>query len=97
MCGTRSASAARNLAPFSRDLRCGSTFAALAVLLGCAFGASDPNQGWIEVRSAHFVVSTNAGEKEAWRVADQSSRQLLGADDKVTAVRISIERMRNFI
>jgi tetratricopeptide (TPR) repeat protein len=47
-------------------------FAALAILpCSGAFGASDPNQGWIEVRSAHFVVSTNAGEKEARRIADQ--------------------------
>jgi hypothetical protein len=40
--------------------------AALATLLPCtgALGASDPNQGWIEVRSPHFVVSSNAGEKE---------------------------------
>jgi tetratricopeptide (TPR) repeat protein len=36
-----------------------------------AFGASDPNQGWIEVRSPHFVVASNAGEKEARRIADQ--------------------------
>jgi Flp pilus assembly protein TadD len=36
-----------------------------------AFGATDPNQGWIEVRSPHFVVSSNAGEKEARRIADQ--------------------------
>lgn len=48
-------------------------FAALATLLPClgAWGASGPNQGWIEVRSPHFVVSSNAGEKEARRVADQ--------------------------
>ena len=48
-------------------------FAALAPLLACAgaSGATDPNQGWIEVRSPHFVVSSNAGEKEARRVADQ--------------------------
>jgi len=47
--------------------------AALATLFPCtgALGASDPNQGWIEVRSPHFVVSSNAGEKEARRVADQ--------------------------
>jgi len=46
--------------------------AALAILC-CAgvFGASDPNLGWVEVRSAHFVVSTNAGEKEGRRIADQ--------------------------
>src|SRR5258708_40046562 len=30
---------------------------------GDAFGAGDPNLGWIEVRSAHFVVASNAGEK----------------------------------
>ena len=48
-------------------------FAALATLLPCpgAWGAGDPNLGWIEVRSPHFVVSSNAGEKEARRVADQ--------------------------
>ena len=47
--------------------------ATLATLLPCtgALGASDPNQGWIEVRSPHFVVSSNAGEKDARRVADQ--------------------------
>ena len=36
-----------------------------------ALGAGDPNQGWIEVRSPHFVVASNAGEKEARRIADQ--------------------------
>ena len=48
-------------------------FAALATLLPSlgAWGTSDPNQGWTEVRSPHFVVSSNAGEKEARRVADQ--------------------------
>ncbi len=48
-------------------------FAVFAALLPCtsALGATDPNQGWIEVRSPHFVVSSNAGEKEARRIADQ--------------------------
>src|SRR6266849_9914217 len=47
--------------------------AAFLTLLPCpaAICASDPNHGWIEVRSAHFVVSSNAGEKEARRIADQ--------------------------
>src|SRR6266481_42904 len=36
-----------------------------------AFGAGDPNLGWIEVRSPHFVVASNAGEKEVRRIADQ--------------------------
>jgi tetratricopeptide (TPR) repeat protein len=47
--------------------------AAFAVLVLCAgiFAASDPNAGWVEVRSPHFVVSSNAGEREARRIADQ--------------------------
>src|SRR6266446_10321248 len=36
-----------------------------------ASAGADVNQGWIEVRSPHFVVSSNAGEKEARRIADQ--------------------------
>ena len=36
-----------------------------------ASGAGDPNLGWIEVRSPHFVVASNAGEKEARRIADR--------------------------
>jgi tetratricopeptide (TPR) repeat protein len=57
----------------TRGLRREARFAAVATLLACAgaFGSSDPNQGWIEVRSAHFVVASNAGEKEARRIADQ--------------------------
>jgi Flp pilus assembly protein TadD len=55
-----------------RGLRRVLSLAALATLpWPIAFGAGDPNLGWIEVRSAHFVVSTNAGEKEARRIADQ--------------------------
>jgi tetratricopeptide (TPR) repeat protein len=47
--------------------------AAVATLLPfcCALGAGDPNEGWVEVRSAHFVVSSNAGDREARRIADQ--------------------------
>jgi Flp pilus assembly protein TadD len=47
--------------------------ATVAMLLPCCrvVGTSDPNLGWIEVRSPHFVVSSNAGEKEARRIADQ--------------------------
>jgi len=33
--------------------------------------ASDPNQGWVEVRTAHFTVATNAGEKDGRRIANQ--------------------------
>jgi tetratricopeptide (TPR) repeat protein len=33
--------------------------------------SSDPGQGWIEIRSPHFVVLSNAGEKEGRRVAAQ--------------------------
>src|SRR5579864_6885482 len=49
---------------------CSTAFATLLPFSG-ARGASDPNQGWVEVRSPHFVVSSNAGEKEARRIADQ--------------------------
>src|ERR1700758_5424903 len=46
--------------------------ALVALLPGAVRSAGgDPNQGWIEVRSPHFVVSTNSGEKEARRIADQ--------------------------
>jgi hypothetical protein len=31
--------------------------------------STEANANWIEVRSAHFVVSSNAGEKEARRIA----------------------------
>src|SRR6266404_4337277 len=48
----------------------GAIFLAILANAG-AFGASDPNLGWIEVRSPHFVVASNAGEKEARRIADQ--------------------------
>ena len=33
--------------------------------------ASDRNQNWIEIRSPHFIVLSNAGEKEGRRVAAQ--------------------------
>lgn len=57
----------------TRRVRHALGFAAFVSLLPCtgALGASDPNQGWVEVRSPHFVVSSNAGEKEARRIADQ--------------------------
>jgi tetratricopeptide (TPR) repeat protein len=57
----------------TRGLRRVLAVAAVATLLlfRCASGAGDPNQGWVEVRSAHFVVSSNAGEREARRIADQ--------------------------
>jgi hypothetical protein len=36
-----------------------------------AHATSDPNQGWVEVRTAHFTVATNAGDKEGRRIANQ--------------------------
>src|ERR1700685_1028827 len=33
--------------------------------------ATDPPERWVEVRSAHFVVSSNAGEADARRIAEQ--------------------------
>src|SRR5260221_11918376 len=57
----------------TRGLRRVLGVAAVATLIPfcCASGAGAPNAGWVEVRSAHFVVSSNAGEKEARRIADQ--------------------------
>ncbi len=46
-------------------------FATLLILSAVAFGRES---GWIEVRSAHFIVVTNAGEKQARTVADQFER-----------------------
>lgn len=49
-----------------------------ASLLACSFPAAvlelpaaDKNDTWVEVRTPHFVVASNAGEKQARRVADQ--------------------------
>ena len=36
--------------------------------------ARDKVENWIEVRSPHFVVATNSGEKQARRIADQFER-----------------------
>jgi len=44
---------------------------AALLLCGTGFAASDPNVGWIEVRSPHFLVYSNAGEREARPIADQ--------------------------
>ncbi len=44
------------------------TSAFILLLLSHAAAAAD---NWIEVRSPHFTVQTNAGEKEARKVADQ--------------------------
>jgi tetratricopeptide (TPR) repeat protein len=41
------------------------------LLCGAGFAANDPNAGWVEVHSPHFWVSSNAGEREARRIADQ--------------------------
>ncbi len=45
--------------------------ALMALMLARVTDASDPNQNWIEIRSDHFTVATNAGEKEGRRVAEQ--------------------------
>src|SRR5215468_4387701 len=44
------------------------TLTLLLLGLVCASPAAD---NWIEVRSPHFTVATNAGEKEGRRIADQ--------------------------
>jgi len=43
----------------------------LVLVLGIPGRASDRNQNWIEVRSPHFIVLSNAGEKEGRHVAAQ--------------------------
>ncbi|HEY2460513.1 MAG TPA: hypothetical protein VGI16_06885 [Candidatus Acidoferrum sp.] len=40
-------------------------------LFGAVANAGDPNQNWIEVRSPHFRVLSNAGEREARHAAAQ--------------------------
>lgn len=47
-------------------------FVLVSVLLGAtAATAAEKPQVWIEVRSPHFIVVSNAGEKQARRAADQ--------------------------
>jgi Tfp pilus assembly protein PilF len=53
--------------PFAAVLRC--IFAAL--YLACLSQAATCKDAWVEVRSPNFTVISNAGEKEALRVADQ--------------------------
>jgi tetratricopeptide (TPR) repeat protein len=48
------------------------SFIALCLLLLCGRAAAgDRADGWIEVRSPHFVVASNGGEKRARRIAQQ--------------------------
>ncbi len=49
-------------------LKCCIIFAFVLFLLPVSAVAAD---NWIEVRSPHFIVNSNAGEKEARKVADQ--------------------------
>jgi tetratricopeptide (TPR) repeat protein len=43
----------------------------LLLVLGIPSRSSDRNQNWIEIRSPHFIVLSNAGEKEGRHVAAQ--------------------------
>jgi tetratricopeptide (TPR) repeat protein len=43
----------------------------LLLVLGIPGRASDRNQNWIEIRSPHFIVLSNAGEKEGRHAAAQ--------------------------
>jgi tetratricopeptide (TPR) repeat protein len=47
--------------------------AALSVA-GTPAPCTELNPSWVEVRSAHFVVASNAGESDARRIADQFER-----------------------
>jgi len=44
---------------------------ALACLFFLAPVVANAADNWIEVRSPHFTVNTNAGEKDARKIADQ--------------------------
>jgi len=46
----------------------------LALAAAWSAGARDTNENWVEVRSPHFVVLTDSGEKQGRRVADQFER-----------------------
>jgi len=47
----------------------------LALLLAAPFAsARDKADNWIQVQSPHFVVATNASEKQGRRIADQFER-----------------------
>jgi tetratricopeptide (TPR) repeat protein len=47
------------------------TLAVLSLASPAAINANDANEVWVEVRSPNFVVSSNAGEKQARHVAQQ--------------------------
>jgi len=50
-------------------------FVAFAILLAAPYAsARDKADNWIQVQSPHFVVATNASEKQGRRIADQFER-----------------------
>lgn len=50
----------------------------LLVLLSCTPGfGRDKTENWLEVRSEHFIIASNANEKQARHVADQFERMRL--------------------
>ena len=49
----------------------------LAVLLCLPAFGRDKGESWVELRSQHFIVTTNSNEKQARRVADQFERMRL--------------------
>lgn len=47
----------------------------LALLAACCtFAAAEKQENWLQVRSPHFIVVTNANEKNGRRIADQFER-----------------------
>lgn len=52
--------------------RIGLTLALLAAC--CTFTAAEKQENWLQVRSPHFIVVTNANEKNGRRIADQFER-----------------------
>jgi hypothetical protein len=80
------------------------------LLLGLLFSAlpcvaRDRNESWIEVRSNHFIVATDANEKKARQIADQFERMRalfhialpkLQADPYVPIVVIAVKDDKDF-
>jgi tetratricopeptide (TPR) repeat protein len=63
---------------------------AILLLATCASGAhaGDVNAGWVEVRSAHFTVMTNSGEKNGRHVAAQFEEIRSMFQNTLTSLRV---------
>ena len=78
---------------------------AVALLTRAQAVARDKSEDWLEVRSPHFVVASNAGEKQARKVADQFERirsvfhtafPKMRVDPSVPIVVLAVKDEKNF-